>query len=190
MIMYTYPIRKEDLSVIESYASQHKTPVVSIHSAGFYSYFKINLPGTFPIVDTHPEVEKTSDLRLLNPWPELVDFSKEMTKNLDSLDNHDHGHIPYVVILLYYLEQWRQSHNGENPISSKDKREFRHLVLSSARTNNPEGGEENFQEAETAINKNIVAPRLEDGVKEIFNHQVADGVRFSAAISMPAVQYD
>ncbi|EMR66273.1 putative nedd8-activating enzyme e1 regulatory subunit protein [Eutypa lata UCREL1] len=175
MIMYTYPIRKEDLSVIESYASQHKTPVVSIHSAGFYSYFKINLPGTFPIVDTHPEVEKTSDLRLLNPWPELVDFSKEMTKNLDSLDNHDHGHIPYVVILLYYLEQWRQSHNGENPISSKDKREFRHLVLSSARTNNPEGGEENFQEAEAAINKNIVAPRLEDGVKEIFNHQVADG---------------
>ncbi len=188
MIMYTYPIRKEDLALIESYASLHKTPAVAIHSAGFYSYFKINLPGTFPIVDTHPEAEKTTDLRLLNPWPELVEYSKKMTKNIDNLDDHEHGHIPYLVILLHYLEQWRQSHNNEYPISSKDKKEFRHLVLSSSRTKNPEGGEEIFQEAEAAINKNIVAPRLEEGVKEIFNHQVSDEVRFSSAISTPTVQ--
>ena len=179
MIMYTHPIQKEDLALIDAYAAQHKTPVVSIHSAGFYSYFKFNIRGTFPIVDTHPDVEKTTDLRLLNPWPELVEFSREMTKDIDSLDDHDHGHIPYVVLLLYYLEKWRQSHGGENPISSKDKKEFRHLILSSARTSNPEGGEENFQEAEAAINKNIVAPRLEEGVKEIFNHQASEKVRFS-----------
>ncbi|RYP02599.1 hypothetical protein DL764_005725 [Monosporascus ibericus] len=181
MIMYTHPIRKEDLAVIEAYARQHKTPVVSIHSAGFYSYFKINLPGTFPIVDTHPDVEKTMDLRLLNPWPELVEFSEEMTRNIDSLDDHEHGHLPYVVILLHYLKKWRESHDGENPTSSKDKKEFRRLVLSSARTNNPEGGEENFQEAEAAINKNIVALRLEDGVKEIFDHQVSDEFELKSA---------
>ena len=184
MIMYTHPIQKEDLALIDAYAAQHKTPVVSIHSAGFYSYFKFTIRGTFPIVDTHPDVEKTTDLRLLNPWPELVEFSREMTKDIDSLDDHDHGHIPYVVLLLHYLEKWRQSHGGENPISSKDKREFRHLILSSARTSNPEGGEENFQEAEAAINKNIVAPRLEDGVKEIFNHQVSDKVRFSLGLAL------
>ncbi|RYO86251.1 hypothetical protein DL766_000284 [Monosporascus sp. MC13-8B] len=181
MIMYTHPIQKQDLAIIESYARQHKTPVVSIHSAGFYSYFKINLQGTFPIVDTHPDVEKTMDLRLLNPWPELVEFSEEMARNIDSLDDHEHGHLPYVVILLHYLEKWRESHDGENPTSSKDKKEFRRLVLSSARTNNPEGGEENFQEAEAAINKNIVAPRLEDGVKEIFDHQVSDEFELKSA---------
>ncbi|RYP25522.1 hypothetical protein DL768_011486 [Monosporascus sp. mg162] len=181
MIMYTHPIRKDDLAIIESYARQYKTPVVSIHSAGFYSYFKINLPGTFPIVDTHPDAEKTVNLRLLNPWPELVEFSEEMTRNIDSLDDHEHGHLPYVVILLHYLEKWRESHDGENPTSSKDKKEFRRLVLSSARTNNPEGGEENFQEAEAAINKNIVAPRLEDGVKEIFDHQVSDEFELKSA---------
>ncbi|KAI1801843.1 hypothetical protein F4811DRAFT_563673 [Daldinia bambusicola] len=176
LIMYTHPIKEELLSIIKSYASEHKTPLVAIHSAGFYSYFRISLPGTFPIVDTHPEVEKTTDLRLLNPWPELTEFSRDMTKDIDALDDHEHGHLPYVVILLHYLEEWRQSHNGQNPISYNDKTAFSKFVRSKARTNNPEGGEENFQEAATAINKNIKARELEPGVQEIFNHQVSDEI--------------
>ncbi|KAI1456624.1 hypothetical protein F4805DRAFT_221662 [Annulohypoxylon moriforme] len=176
LVMYTHPIKKEIFSLLESYASQHKTPLVGIHSAGFYSYFRINLPGTFPIVDTHPEVEKTTDLRLLNPWPELVEFSQDMTKNIDSVDDHEHGHLPYVVILLHYLEEWRRSHNGQNPISYNDKTAFSKFVSSKARTTNPEGGEENFQEAAIAINKNIKAPELEPGVREIFNHRVSDEI--------------
>ncbi|KAL7629687.1 hypothetical protein AAE478_001210 [Parahypoxylon ruwenzoriense] len=180
LIIYTHPIRKETLSVLEAYASQHKTPLVAIHSAGFYSYFRISLPGTFPIVDTHPEVEKTADLRLLNPWPELVEFAQDMTKNIDALDDHEHGHLPYVVILLHYLEEWRQSHSGQNPISYEDKSAFSKFVLGKARTN-PEGGEENFQEAAVAINRNIKAPELESGVKELFNHQVSDEIELQSA---------
>ncbi|KAI1487728.1 hypothetical protein F5X96DRAFT_648584 [Biscogniauxia mediterranea] len=174
LIIYTNPIREEDLATIEAYASQRQVPVVSINSAGFYSYFRTSLPGTFPIVDTHPEVDKTTDLRLLNPWPELLDFAQEMTKDIDAMDDHQHGHIPYVVILLYCLEKWRQSHNGANPTSIKDKREFGKFVLAHARTNNPEGGEENFQEAVAAINKNIKLPELESGLEEVFNHQLSD----------------
>ncbi|KAI1103903.1 hypothetical protein F4804DRAFT_308843 [Jackrogersella minutella] len=174
LIIYTHPITKDLLSVIESYASQHKTPIVGIHSVGFYSYFRIHLPGTFPIVDTHPEVDKTTDLRLLNPWPELVEFSQNMTKDIDALEDLEHGHLPYVVILLHYLEEWRHSHGGQNPISYDDKTAFGKFVLSKARTNNPEGGEENFQEAAVAINKNIKAPELEPGVQELFNHQISD----------------
>lgn len=177
LIMYTHPVGKESLSIIESYASQHKTPVISIHSAGFYSYFRVNLPGTFPIVDTHPEVDKTTDLRLLNPWSELVEFAQGMTKNIDALDELEHGHLPYVVILLHYLEEWRLSHNGQNPTSYNDKTAFGKFVLSKARSNNPEGGEENFQEAAVAINKNVKAPELEPGVQELFNHQISDEVR-------------
>ncbi|KAI2640802.1 hypothetical protein GGS26DRAFT_178188 [Hypomontagnella submonticulosa] len=188
LILYTLPIRKEILSVIESYASRHKTSLVSIHSAGFYSYFRINLPGTFPIVDTHPDVQKTTDLRLLNPWPELVEFSREMTKDIDTLDNHEHGHLPYVVILLHYLEEWRQSHNGENPLSYADKNAFSSFVLSKARTNNQEGGEENFQEAAVAVNRNITAPELEPGVQELFNHQVSDELQSAFWIIAKAVK--
>ncbi|KAI0539269.1 hypothetical protein GGR58DRAFT_243544 [Xylaria digitata] len=176
LIMYTNPIRQEDLATIEAYASQHQTPVVCIHSAGFYSYFRFSLHGTFPIVDTHPEVEKTTDLRLLRPWPELSAFAQEMVKEIDTLDDHEHGHLPYVVILLHFLERWRQSHDGKDPITPKEKKEFGKFVSSGSRTNNPEGGEENFQEAIDAINKNIKVSELEPGLKEVFNHQVSSKV--------------
>ncbi|KAI0021544.1 hypothetical protein F4780DRAFT_282772 [Xylariomycetidae sp. FL0641] len=174
LIMYTNPIREEDLAVVEAYGASQKTPVVSVHSAGFYSYFHISLPGTFPVVDTHPEVEKTTDLRLLNPWPELVEFARDMTKDIDALDSHEHGHLPYVVILLHCLEKWRQSHDGHDPIKPKEKAAFEKMVQAHARTDNSEGGEENFQEAVSAINKNIKAQELEAGAAEVFNHQVSE----------------
>ncbi|KAJ2980227.1 hypothetical protein NUW58_g7004 [Xylaria curta] len=181
LIMHTNPIRQEDLATVEAHASQRQTPVVCIHSAGFYSYFRFNLHGTFPIVDTHPEVEKTTDLRLLQPWPELSAFAKEMVERIDALEDHEHGHLPYVVILLHFLEQWRQLHDGKNPTTLKEKKEFSKLVLSGARTNNPEGGEENFQEAVDAINKNIKVPELAPELEEVFNHQTSSEVELRSS---------
>ncbi|KAK6067770.1 Nedd8-activating enzyme E1 regulatory subunit (ThiF family protein) [Seiridium cupressi] len=172
LIMYTFPIKPEDLATIEEYGRHNSTPVIAIHSAGFYSYFRINLPGAFPIVDTHPDVEKTVDLRLTQPWPELVQFAQDMTQNIDSLDDHDHGHLPYVVILLHYLEKWKAAHDGEYPTEYKAKIEFRKAVAAAARTDNAEGGEENFAEAVAAVNRSVKKPQLESTLREVFEHQL------------------
>ena len=67
ILVYTSPIRREYQAILNEYSRRHKTPVVSIHSAGFYSYFQISLPGAFPIVETHPDETSTTDLRLLSP---------------------------------------------------------------------------------------------------------------------------
>lgn len=174
--MYTMPIKAEDMATIEEYGRQHSTPLIAIHSAGFYSYFRISLPGAFPIVDTHPDVEKTVDLRLTQPWPELVEFAKEMTQDMDKLSDHEHGHLPYVVILLHCLEEWKAKHNGECPTEYKTKIEFRKMVAAAARTNNAEGGEENFSEAVTAVNRNIKKPQLESTLREVFEHQLTSEV--------------
>ncbi|EGS21524.1 nedd8-activating enzyme E1 regulatory subunit-like protein [Thermochaetoides thermophila DSM 1495] len=176
VIMYTHPIRKEDLAVLEAYAQKHKTPLVAIHSAGFYSYFQINLPGAFPIVETHPDETATTDLRLLKPWPELVAFAQELTRDIDNQDDFEHGHIPYVAILLHYLEQWKETHDGRYPTTYKEKTEFRSIVQRAARTNNPEGGEENFDEAAAAVLKTLVVPSLPSGLKQVFEYKHADPV--------------
>ncbi|KAL2127679.1 hypothetical protein VTI74DRAFT_10317 [Chaetomium olivicolor] len=175
-IMYTHPISEERLSQLEAYGQQHKTPLVAIHSAGFYSYFQINLPGAFPIVDTHPDETATTDLRLLTPWPELVAFAEELTKDIDDLDNFEHGHLPYVVILLHYLEKWKAAHDGKYPATYKEKTEFRKIVQGAARTNTPEGGEENFDEAAAAVLKTLVPPSLPSGLKEVFGYEHSDPV--------------
>ncbi len=61
IIMYTAPISRTALALAEAYAEQHRTPIFAVHSTGFYSYFRIYLHGTFPIIDTHPD--ETADYR-------------------------------------------------------------------------------------------------------------------------------
>lgn len=174
MIMYSLPLQPGMLEAIEAYGRQHRTPLIAIHSVGFYSYFRITLPGTFPIVDTHPDETATTDLRLLAPWPELSEFANEMTKDIDNLDHHDHGHLPMVVILLHYLNIWKQEHGDAYPTSYGEKTAFRQLVSDAMRRNNPEGGEENFEEAVAAVMKHITLPPVPSSLKQVFDYDHKD----------------
>jgi len=180
-IMYTHPIRPDYVPLLESYSRQNKTPLVAIHSAGFYSYFQLALPGAFPIVDTHPDETATTDLRVLDPWPELADFARNMAGDIGRLDDHEHGHLPYLVLLIHFLDQWKESHGNQYPSTYKEKTEFRKLVQSSARTDNAEGGEENFDEAAAAVLKALVPASLPSGLKEVFEYQPQDSVRICSA---------
>lgn len=169
MIVYTFPIDPDHLKVLQDYGSQHLTPLVAVHSAGLYSYFRLGLPSTFPIVDTHPDETATTDLRLLSPWPELQAFATDMTKDIDSMDNHEHGHLPYIVILLHFLGKWKDAH-GRYPEKYAEKTEFRKMVAAGARTDNPEGGEENFDEAVAAVVKTVVSPGVPSSLREVFDY--------------------
>lgn len=171
MILYAHPVQQDTLDLLHKYGQEHKTPLISVHSAGFYSYFRIRLPGAFPIVDTHPDETATTDLRLLAPWLELTEFAHELTTDIDALDAHEHGHLPYIVILLYYLERWREAHDGKDPTAYKEKTAFRQTVADAARKDNPEGGEENFDEAVGAVLRNIDRPSLPSGLREVFEYE-------------------
>lgn len=183
MVVYTFPIKPDHLKVLKDYGGKHLTPMVAIHSAGLYSYFRVSLPGTFPIVDTHPDESATTDLRLLSPWPELQTFARDLTQNIDSLDNHEHGHIPYVAILLHFLEKWKETH-GDYPTKYADKTEFRKLVAAAARTDTPEGGEENFDEAVAAVVKTVVPPSVPPSLKEVFDHNHGDLVIIASFVDL------
>ncbi|KAF2451216.1 hypothetical protein P171DRAFT_400564 [Karstenula rhodostoma CBS 690.94] len=168
LIIVTAPIRPGLLTKLAAHADQALVPLFYIHSVGFYSHFSIHLPPAFPIVDTHPSPETTTDLRLLKPWPELLAYAEEKTEGLESMAADDHGHIPYVAILLHYLEVWKKDNNGQVPQNYKDKTAFRDLVKAATRTDTPEGGEENFEEAVSAVLKSLNPPEPSSTVKEIF----------------------
>ncbi|KAL2206690.1 hypothetical protein CC79DRAFT_902948 [Sarocladium strictum] len=174
IILYVLPLSANQINTLKTYASDHTIPLLAVHSAGFYSYFQLQLPGTFPIVDTHPDETATTDMRLLAPWSALSDFASSMTKDMESLDDHDHGHLPLVVVLLHYLEEWKTSHEGKLPTSYSDKTAFRKLVTEAARRDNPEGGEENFEEAAAAVMKHITIPSLPASLKQVFDYHTRD----------------
>ncbi|GLB17146.1 hypothetical protein AtubIFM61612_007008 [Aspergillus tubingensis] len=182
LVLVSGPVKRPSLEAICKAAKEFGIPVIYTRSVGFYSTFSIQLPAAFPIVETHPDPESTQDLRLLNPWPELAAAGASI-RNLDSLDDHQHGHVPYILLLLHHLEQWKEAHDGQVPSNYKEKSEFRELVRSSARTSNPEGGEENYDEAVAAVLKTLNPFSLRSSLREIFEmeeckHPAPDSANF------------
>ena len=166
LIILCAPVKFSILERLCKYASVSSIPLIYVQSVGLYSSFSIQLPSEFPIVDTHPDPDTTTDLRLLAPWSELS-AEVDALDDIATLSDHDHGHIPYLLILLHHLKQWHTEH-GSYPSNFKEKTAFRDLVRSSARTKNPEGGEENFDEACAAVLKTIAPPPVGSGCKEMF----------------------
>lgn len=157
------------LARIAAHATKTAVPLFHLHSVGFYAHFSLHLPHTWPIVDTHPDPVSTTDLRLVKPWPELLDFAAVKTEGLAAMNAHDHGHVPYVLLLLHHLEDWKRSHEGKVPTVYREKNEFRELVTKGMRTGNAEGGEENYEEAIAAVLKSLNEPMPSSAVKEVFN---------------------
>ena len=54
-------------------------------------------------MDSHSET--TPSLRLDKAFPALLDYAKSL--DLANMDPTDHGHIPYVVILVRVVEEWK-----------------------------------------------------------------------------------
>ena len=141
----------------------------------------MQLPPQFPIVDTHPDPASNQDLRLLHPWPSLIAFTLEKTADLDSQSDHDHGHIPYLLLLLHNLDVWKTSHSGQAPANYSEKKEFKALVEAGARRNNAEGGEENFDEASAAVLKSLNPPSISGGLREVFESECCNDLKQDSA---------
>lgn len=156
-LIVTTPLPHNQIESIRQAAAD--TPIFYITCTGFYSTFTIELPSVFPVVDTHPDAQSTIDLRLLEPWTELQEFAAVRTTNLDTLDEEEHGHIPYVILLLHYLNEWKSSHNGLVPQNYKEKTEFRECVRAGGRTSAASGFEENYEEAVGAVLKSLNSSR-------------------------------
>lgn len=177
LLLYTSPISKQDQDLIEAYAVKHRVPSFSIQSAGFYSYFQIKIPGAFPIVDTHPDTTSIPDLRLLAPWPELSKFASDITANIDQLDDHDFGHIPYLVLILHYLKEWEKTSPANGPpVKFAEKKEFTKFLAAGARNGQDA---ENFEEATAAVLKLLQMPTLSSSVREVFEFENPLMVRIS-----------
>ena len=180
LILLCAPVAQDSLQKLCSYASASSIPIICIQSVGFFASFSAQIPSEFPIVDTHPDAESTQDLRLLAPWPELV-AALDSLGDIPSLPDHQHGHIPYILLLLHYLRHWRITHDDKHPSTYKEKIEFRDLVRSGARTNNPERGEENFDEACAAVLKTIAPPPLGSGCKEMLSMSSCNDATMASA---------
>ncbi|KAJ8100978.1 hypothetical protein POJ06DRAFT_250076 [Lipomyces tetrasporus] len=141
-LVIAHQIRPSILMNVAKVLWDKKIPLVLSNSIGFYGYLRIVIP-EHTVVESHPD--STVDLRLDCPWPELEHFADAI--NMDALDEIDHAHVPYVVILLKYLKQWKAEHGGSPPSIYAEKNQFKDLIRSGIRSSDPE----NFDEAIAAV---------------------------------------
>jgi NEDD8-activating enzyme E1 regulatory subunit len=57
------------------------------------------------VVESHSE--STPSLRIDKPFPTLLDHA--MSLDFAKMDSEEHAHIPYVVILVRALEDWKKA---------------------------------------------------------------------------------
>ena len=127
-------------------------------------------------METHPE--DVVDLRLDAPWPELSRLAS--TLDLDEMDDFEHGHVPYILILLKFLDQWKQTVASSrnvlmkhvSPPTMKDRKALNELLLKEKRNID----EENFDEAIAASFRACRKTEIPFDIQRILNDPKAQNL--------------
>jgi len=88
------------------------------------------------IIEAKPD-NPSDDLRLLDPFPELVQYANSF--NFETMNSTEHSHTPFVIILLQYLQKFKSEHQ-KYPETRQEKEAFRSAVIRGSRNSQ----EENF----------------------------------------------
>ena len=140
-------------------------PLVIVGVYGLMGYIRIAVQ-EHEIIESHPD-NYHEDLRLDCPFPALQNHVDSI--NLDTLDDTQHGNVPFLIILSKYLQSWKNSHGGSIPVSYREKREFKEIIKAGIRLN--EDGvtidEENFDEAIKNVNSTILTTCIPSAVQSL-----------------------
>lgn len=107
----------------------------------YNSTIRLQLPGTLALLEPKP-ANSPPDLRLKTSFPALDQLVSSIDMN--TMESHQHGHVPYPIILKKSTELWKTSHGNVLPKSFAEKQEFKEKIKSMSRDFSKEL---NFQEA-------------------------------------------
>lgn len=137
-------------------------PLLLVYTLGFYGSVHIVAKET-TIVETH-DPSRVFDLRVDCPWTELQEFADSF--DMAQLDDTDHSHVPYIVIFIKALQQWRKDHQGKTPQIFSEKKSFRFdYVEAMARNINTET---NFIEASQSVHRALQISAMPRSTAKLF----------------------
>lgn len=116
-------------------------PLVMVQSYGLLGVVRLQTP-PLPLMNPKPR-DARPDLRLTNPFVKLQEMADSIPWR--ELENHEHAHVPYPLILLRLAKEWKENHNGKLPTQFAEKQEFQEGIKQASRDFNMEL---NFQEAQ------------------------------------------
>ncbi|KAH3679350.1 hypothetical protein WICMUC_001090 [Wickerhamomyces mucosus] len=134
--------------------------LIILNSISYFGFLRI-FQKQIKVIETHNE--KLLDLRLLDPFPELLKYSNDI--DLHNLELETHSQIPYLIIQLKALQEYQLQNNGLTPKSYKEKQEYKKIIQNWKKSYD----ELNFDEALTNSNKIFNYEKIPQGIIELFN---------------------
>ncbi|EJT42584.1 ULA1-like protein [Saccharomyces kudriavzevii IFO 1802] len=116
-----------DLNEIKRGIGTKFPPVLNTSVSGLYGYVNLVLSEAHFVLRAHPDSKKY-DLRLQNPWPELVEYVK--TFDLTRMDVVEFSGIPYIVLLIKCIAKLKKDGNSGKLTSGQVKDTLSQICLS------------------------------------------------------------
>ncbi|KAH9855531.1 hypothetical protein C2E23DRAFT_723950 [Lenzites betulinus] len=135
-------------------------PLIAVRSAGFLAEFHIQYH-EHCVSQSHSETAPS--LRITRPFPALLEWARGL--DLKNMDPTTHGHLPFVVILVRQVDEWRKSHDGNLPKTAAEKKEFKKGILDLK----VKIDEENFDEAEAQAWRVWSEPAVSSDIQALFS---------------------
>ncbi|KDQ10726.1 hypothetical protein BOTBODRAFT_488758 [Botryobasidium botryosum FD-172 SS1] len=142
-------------------------PLIVIRSAGFLAEFAVQFH-EHTIIDSHTEA--LPSLRIDKPFPDLETHA--LALEFENMDLTDHGHVPYVVILVRALHEWKQKHDGSPPKTYAEKKEFKSQLTNMKKKID----EENFDEAVAQAYRAWTATSVPREIEALFSDPACTNV--------------
>lgn len=157
----------EELHQLMEILWSKQIPLLLVNTIGFYGSLNL-IANEVTVIETH-DPSKLYDLRIDCPWDQLQTFVDSI--NLDTLDDTEHAHVPYIVIYIKALNLWKLDHEGLPPQNYNEKKQFRLLIETLARY--PSEG--NFIEASNSIHRALQITHIPHSVSILFeNNYIKD----------------
>lgn len=80
------------------------------------------------------------------------------------MDTTSHSHVPYPLVLVHALDEWKTKHDGKVPSTSAEKNEFKKLIHAMKKTSD----EENFEEAEAQAWRTWTSCSVPSDIQDLF----------------------
>ncbi|CCE72619.1 Piso0_000206 [Millerozyma farinosa CBS 7064] len=175
-VVVTNQVTSQELDVLLDILWERRIPVFLVRTVGFYGTLQL-FAKEINVVETH-DPAMFHDLRIINPWSELQEYSDTM--DIDALDDEMHAHVPYVIILLKALEKWKKENGGKLPLEYSKRSEFKRLVESMSRNLEME---DNFKEAAKATHRALQFSQFPPLINDLF--QKVDSQEISMDSNIP-----
>lgn len=153
-------------------------PLFHVNTCGFYGTLQV-FSEENAVIETH-DPSTIYDLRIDRPWPELQTYADSI--DLESLDDTEHAHVPYIVIFIKALQRWKRDHDSSTPKNYKEKREFRSRYIEGLSRNI--NLETNFIEAGQQVHRALQVTAIPEHLKELFHDMRASDPSISGKTAL------